>query len=355
MRGSTLDSLAIGIAAALNGIHAAGVVHRDLKPSNVLLSRVGPKVIDFGIARALDAVERLTESGDVVGTPAYMAPEQFRGTTTTATDVFSWGAVVTFAATGRPPFGTGAPYELMHRVLSDPPDLGGLERPLRDLVARALDKEPGRRPTARALLLALVGDAADPIDASSRILSDTVDTARPRSSPAPTRIDDSDAAGPLLDRPLVERAPVRTPGARLLGGRRRRHWSPRSPARWRGRDGGDDDPGGVGPSGGPSARRRARPAATADTLGRRRRPGSGGDRRPPTADRDRRARPGAGRRHARRRRGNAATACTSTPRASVYVTGDGCADLVPWQLFHADGGRRRRRHARLPAVRAPTP
>ncbi|MBB5873669.1 putative Ser/Thr protein kinase [Allocatelliglobosispora scoriae] len=200
MRGSTLESLAIGIAAALNGIHAAGVVHRDLKPSNVLLSRVGPKVIDFGIARALDALEGLTESGDIVGTPAYMAPEQFRGTATTATDIFSWGAVITFAATGRPPFRTGTPYELMNRVLSEPPDLGGLEGPLRGLVAGALDKDPDRRPTARALLLALVGDTADPIDATSRILSTQwtpPPVAATRLDVAPTRLDDGAAAGPL--------------------------------------------------------------------------------------------------------------------------------------------------------------
>ncbi|WP_230686317.1 serine/threonine-protein kinase [Catellatospora vulcania] len=217
MHGSTLDSLAIGVAAALNGIHAAGVVHRDLKPGNVLLSRVGPKVIDFGIARALDHLASLTESGDIVGTPAYMAPEQFRGTATAATDVFSWGAVVTFAATGRPPFGAGAPYELMHRILTDPPDLGGLEHPLRGLVTQALDKEPERRPTARGLLLTLVGDTPDPIDTSSRILSTQWTSPPPataRIGPAPTRLDDAHAAGPLLDRPLVERAPARR--ARLL-------------------------------------------------------------------------------------------------------------------------------------------
>jgi len=171
LQGSMLDSLAIGVASALNGIHAAGVVHRDLKPSNVLLSRVGPKVIDFGIARALDALESHTDPGQVVGTPAYMAPEQFGGTSSPATDVFTWGAVVTFAGTGRPPFGSGSPLELMRRAVTEEPDLHGLEPPLRDLVARALSKEPARRPTARALLLALVGEAGDPVSASSRILS----------------------------------------------------------------------------------------------------------------------------------------------------------------------------------------
>ncbi|MDI1463439.1 serine/threonine-protein kinase [Catellatospora sp. KI3] len=208
MRGSTLDGLAIGVCAALHGIHAAGVVHRDLKPGNVLLSRVGPKVIDFGIARALDDPDRLTESGHLVGTPGYMAPEQFRGITTTATDIFTWGAVVTFAATGRPPFGTGSPYELMHRILTDPPDLGGLEPPLRSLVAAALDKEPDRRPTARTLLLALVDDTDNPVDATSRILSTRWAPPPPTRVDHATRVDDSHAAGPLLDRPLVERTPA---------------------------------------------------------------------------------------------------------------------------------------------------
>jgi serine/threonine protein kinase len=118
MRGSTLDGLALGVAAALNGIHAAGIVHRDLKPSNVLLSRVGPKVIDFGIARALDPTSLDptsldTSAGGVVGTPAYMAPEQAQGLVSPASDVFAWGGVVAFAASGRPPFGDGSPIEVI--------------------------------------------------------------------------------------------------------------------------------------------------------------------------------------------------------------------------------------------------
>ena len=143
---------------------------RDLKESQLDAMR---EVANIGAGHAATALSQMTnrkimitvprvnvrpleEACDVVGTPVYMAPEQFRGATTTATDIFSWGAVITFAATGRPPFGTGAPYELMHRIMSDSPDLGSLERPLRGLVTRALDKEPGQRPTARALLLALV-------------------------------------------------------------------------------------------------------------------------------------------------------------------------------------------------------
>jgi serine/threonine protein kinase len=337
MRGSTLDSLAIGIAAALNGIHAAGVVHRDLKPSNVLLSRVGPKVIDFGIARALDALERLTESGNVVGTPSYMAPEQFRGTTTTATDIFSWGAVVTFAATGRPPFGTGAAYQLMHRILAEPPDLGTLERPLRDLVTQALDKEPERRPTARALLLALVGDAGDPIDASSRILS-TQWTA-----PAVTRLDDSGVAGPLLDRPLIERTSARS-------WRRRALLAVAAVALvvvaivLTVKGGGDGSPDGAGnPSGAASASvsatsTTASPPASADPPGAG--PVASDDQEStdawPTIVVDHRV-PATGSislgvgdiRHYR---------LHLDQRLDMFVTGDSCSDLVRWQLFHLNAG-----------------
>jgi len=170
LRGSMLDSLATGVAAALNGIHAAGIVHRDLKAGNVLLSRLGPKVIDFGIARTTDLAVARTDSGPVIGTPAYMAPEQFDGKITAASDVFAWGCVITYAATGRTPFGAGTPYELMRRVITDEPDLSGLEPRLRDLVGRTLRKRPEQRPTARELLLALVGDEADPVLSTTKIL-----------------------------------------------------------------------------------------------------------------------------------------------------------------------------------------
>ncbi|WP_203790491.1 serine/threonine-protein kinase, partial [Paractinoplanes rishiriensis] len=178
LRGSMLDSLATGVAAALNGIHAAGVVHRDLKASNVLLSRLGPKVIDFGIARALDSPVTRTDSGPVIGTPTYMAPEQFDGKITAASDIFAWGCVISYAATGRTPFGAGTPYEIMRRVTTADPDLSALETPLRDLVARALRKRPQERPSARELLLALVGDATDPMRATTKIL-DAADWTRP--------------------------------------------------------------------------------------------------------------------------------------------------------------------------------
>jgi serine/threonine protein kinase len=190
LRGSMLDSLATGVAAALNGIHTAGIVHRDLKAGNVLLSRLGPKVIDFGIARTTDHAVAHTDSGPVIGTPAYMAPEQFDGKITAASDVFAWGCVITYAATGRTPFGAGTPYELMRRVINDEPDLSGLEPRLRDLVGRSLRKRPEQRPTARELLLALVGDGADPVLATTRML-DAADWTLPdtRHDDPPTRIE----------------------------------------------------------------------------------------------------------------------------------------------------------------------
>jgi serine/threonine protein kinase len=215
LHGSMLDSLAIGVAVALNGIHAANVVHRDLKPSNVLLSRVGPKVIDFGIARALDGLDTLTDAGQVVGTPAYMAPEQFRGTATAATDVFAWGSVVSFAGTGRTPFGDGSPYELMRRITSDEPDIDGLDRPLRNLVEQALDKQPQRRPSARALLLTLVGEVDDPVDASTRILSSSWTPPLPQVAVAPTAND----APPLDPTRPDDRRTVSTPGRRQTSSR----------------------------------------------------------------------------------------------------------------------------------------
>ena len=158
-----LAGLAVGMAAALTAIHGAGVVHRDLKPSNVLLSYFGPKVIDFGIARALDASAASTATGRLMGSPGWMAPEQFaQRPVTAAVDIFVWGSLVAFAGTGRRPFGQGTVVELVYRIRHERPDLQGLEEPLRALVETCMDKDPERRPTARTLLLELLGDHADP-------------------------------------------------------------------------------------------------------------------------------------------------------------------------------------------------
>ncbi|MWA01013.1 protein kinase [Actinomadura sp. LD22] len=157
-----LHGVAVGVAAALVAIHSAGLVHRDLKPSNVLLSISGPRVIDFGIARALDAASSHTRTGQVVGTPGWFAPEQITANRiTTAVDVFAWGCLVAFAASGRNPFGQGSFELLAARAVHAEPELGELPEPLSRLVRSALRKDPEQRPSARDLLLALVGGAGD--------------------------------------------------------------------------------------------------------------------------------------------------------------------------------------------------
>jgi eukaryotic-like serine/threonine-protein kinase len=150
--------LGIGLLDALGDIHAAGVVHRDLSPRNVLLTADGPKVVDFGIA-VHDAATTYTQTGTVVGTPAWMAPEQAEGdATTTATDIFSWGCVVAFAALGRPPFGEGLPQAVLYRVVHADPNLDDLDESLRPAVEASLAKDPASRPS-RDVLVAQLSDA----------------------------------------------------------------------------------------------------------------------------------------------------------------------------------------------------
>ncbi|MFG1700943.1 serine/threonine-protein kinase [Nonomuraea sp. NPDC049309] len=164
-----LHGVALGVAAALAAIHVAGLVHRDLKPANVILSISGPRVIDFGIARALDRETGFTLSGELLGSPGWWAPEQVRGEPVSpAADIFAWGCLVAYAGNGRHPFGRGDPVTLAHRVLNTPPDLGALPAPLNDLVRRATSMDPALRPSAQDLLIALVGGtpatAAAPAD-----------------------------------------------------------------------------------------------------------------------------------------------------------------------------------------------
>jgi serine/threonine protein kinase len=173
MRGSSLDHLAVGVATALTAIHGAGVIHRDLKPANVLLSSVGPRVIDFGIARALDTVSEATRTGQFVGTPAYMAPEVFDGKpATAASDVFAWGCVVAYAGTGQTPFTGPTVPAVMYQIMHAEPTLTGIDESLRGLVERALAKDPAQRPSAQELLDSLVGqnhaDTAQAAESLSR-------------------------------------------------------------------------------------------------------------------------------------------------------------------------------------------
>jgi serine/threonine protein kinase len=160
LSGSDLEGLAVGMATALAAIHGAGIVHRDLKPANVLLSSTGPRVIDFGIARALDATDGPTRTGQFVGTPNYLPPELLRGEpVTSASDVFAWGCVMAYAGTGRAPFAGNTVPEIFYRVAHDPPQLDKLDPALRDVVAATLDKDPAKRPSVQELLGRLVGHA----------------------------------------------------------------------------------------------------------------------------------------------------------------------------------------------------
>ena len=148
-------ALAAGLAEGLSAIHAAGLVHRDLKPSNVLLADDGPRVIDFGISRAAEATV-LTSAGYVLGSPGFMSPEQAVGRPVgPASDVFSLGAVLTFAATGEGPFGYGATPALLYRIVNGEPELSRVPPDVRPLVHRCLAKDPAARPASGELLAEL--------------------------------------------------------------------------------------------------------------------------------------------------------------------------------------------------------
>ncbi|MER7780017.1 protein kinase [Streptomyces sp. NPDC096191] len=139
--------LTVGVAEALHVIHGAGVVHRDLKPANVLLASDGPRVIDFGIARAADTTA-LTGTGVSVGTPAFMAPEQASaGTVTTATDIFALGQIAAFAAIGSPAYGEGSSHAVLYRIVHEDPDLSRLPGELLPLVSGCLSRDPAGRPS----------------------------------------------------------------------------------------------------------------------------------------------------------------------------------------------------------------
>ncbi|HEU5155632.1 MAG TPA: protein kinase [Streptosporangiaceae bacterium] len=149
--GSALQRLAAGLARALAAIHSAGVIHRDLKPGNVMFLDGEPIVIDFGIAQAVDST-RLTATGLVIGTPGYLAPEIIEGEEAGApADVHSWASTVAFAATGRPPFGTGSFESVFYKIMEGRPDLDGVPDALLPLIRSAMSRHPAERPSAPAL------------------------------------------------------------------------------------------------------------------------------------------------------------------------------------------------------------
>ncbi|WP_253914348.1 ABC transporter substrate-binding protein [Streptomyces mayonensis] len=156
MPAEELWQLFAGLAEALRDIHRVHMIHRDLKPSNVLITEDGPRVIDFGIAKAVDhnAGEVLTQTGQIVGTPPFMAPEQWQvpPAVSPATDVFALGSLLVYAATGRGPFDAGNPYVTAYQIVHHDPDLGTLPDSLRTVVGRCLDKNPAHRPTPDELL-----------------------------------------------------------------------------------------------------------------------------------------------------------------------------------------------------------
>ena len=221
LTGAALASLARGLAAALVAVHAAGVVHRDLKPGNVMLVDGQPVVIDFGIAQALDST-RLTMTGMFMGTPGYLAPEVIEGSTSgPAADVHSWAATVAYAATGKPPFGTGQFETIFYRIVHGQPDLDRMPAPLLPIVLAALARDPSRRPTAADLAeraAALNPERLVPAPAGAAvnaILAGQSDLAQARSAGP------GEATRTALDGPsqLPAAAPTAWPGTRPLGAR----------------------------------------------------------------------------------------------------------------------------------------
>jgi serine/threonine protein kinase len=219
----TVLLLVAGIAEALQAVHAAGIVHRDLKPSNVLLAADGPRVIDFGIARAADATS-LTDSGITIGTPAFMSPEQAAGRTITdATDVFALGQVAAYAALGGPAYGEGPSHAVLYRIVHEEPDLSALPAELRPLVTRCLAKEPDRRPSlAEVVSLCQAASDQTQLVRPEQWLPVAVAAAIPERHAAPTynpQASNGASGTPAVpattpDRPAVAPPPSYTPTAR---------------------------------------------------------------------------------------------------------------------------------------------
>ncbi|WP_327235056.1 serine/threonine protein kinase [Streptomyces sp. NBC_01317] len=199
--GRSVTALGAGLAEALAAVHGLGLVHRDVKPSNVLLALDGPRLIDFGIARATDGTASLTATGMSVGSPGYMAPEQIIGKGVTgAADVFSLGAVLAYAATGAGPFAGDSSAALLYKVVHGEPELGPMEGALRDLVAHCLAKDPAARPTPAEVARRLAPGGAERAVAAGWL-------------PGPLVEEVSRAAVAILDLDVVPRASGSVPAA----------------------------------------------------------------------------------------------------------------------------------------------
>jgi eukaryotic-like serine/threonine-protein kinase len=242
---SAIRRLGLGLAEALQAIHAAGVVHRDLKPSNVLLAADGPRVIDFGIARAAES-SSLTRTGTIMGSAGFMAPEQIiGGDVGPAADVFALGAVLTFAATGQGPFGEGPTEALAYRVVHAEPWLDWLPEPPRGLVARCLAKDPPQRPHPGEVITALAAIPADgagtgegwlpepvermvgqhqAIETAAMGLAPAAPTQPPREDVATPTMPPYQPAGPGPAPPVPAPAPASAPSGAPGPARRPRGW-----------------------------------------------------------------------------------------------------------------------------------
>ena len=243
MPAQTVYRLTAGVAEALQAIHAVGVIHRDLKPSNVLLAPDGPRVIDFGIARAAEATA-LTRTGMLVGSPQFMAPEQIAGQPTTpATDIFALGSLAAYAVLGRAPFGDGAGEAVLYRILHQDPDLADCPMPLRTVVERCLAKNPAHRPQPTEIISFCRAQQADhateiasswlpPGLAADLAYRSTLEPGQPVQAapaagpapipaggpaPIPTAVATPVTAGPPRPAPQAAGPPPPAPGARMPG------------------------------------------------------------------------------------------------------------------------------------------